>query len=316
MSKHGRSKARAPAVWVEMPSPFSVEPGQIRLRAPAGGFTREHLDRLRNGSLGQPFILEREDSRVLFFTADAVQSAMSTGDPNELLCTYTRKMMSFLLLVPEPQHVLMIGLGGGSIAKFCLHHLPRTRFTAVEIDAEVIAMRREFAIPDDDERFEVVHDDGAGFLALTTLRPDVVLVDAFDEIGVAPSLASLEFHLSVSRVLRPGGLMIMNLSGYRSRYAIHVSSARTAFAGGTLLVPVEGEGNLLLFGFPSPPDLPPLAQLEARAARLSSEMPIDFRRYLRRIRASKYVGDGPHPLLGGPAPTEAADRVSQSSSPP
>ena len=100
MSKRGRSKTKAPAVWVEMPSPFSVEPGHIRLRAPAGGFTREHLDRLRNGSLGQPFILEREDSRVLFFTADAVQSAMSTGDPNELLCTYTRKMMSFLLLVP------------------------------------------------------------------------------------------------------------------------------------------------------------------------------------------------------------------------
>ena len=136
MSKRGRSKTNAPAVWVEMPSPFSVEPGHIRLRAPAGGFTREHLDRLRNGSLGQPFILEREDSRVLFFTADAVQSAMSTGDPNELLCTYTRKMMSFLLLVPEPRHVLMIGLGVGSIAKFSHRHLTRTRFTAVEIDAE------------------------------------------------------------------------------------------------------------------------------------------------------------------------------------
>ncbi|MCK7473843.1 MAG: hypothetical protein MZV49_10665 [Rhodopseudomonas palustris] len=98
----------------------------------------------------------------------------------------------------------MIGLGGGSIAKFCHHHLPRTRFTAVEVDAEVIALRQEFAIPDDDERFEVVHDDGANFLSRTALRPDVVLVDAFDEIGVAPSLASLEFHLSVSRVLQPG----------------------------------------------------------------------------------------------------------------
>jgi hypothetical protein len=95
-----------------------------------------------------------------------------------------------------------------------------------------------------------------------------------------------------------------------------VNSARTAFAGGTLLVPVEGEGNLLLFGFPSPPDLPPLAQLEAHAVRLSSEMPIDFRRYLRRIRASKYVGSGAHPLLGGPAAGESADQISRSSSPP
>ena len=297
MSDRSRPTADAPAVWVELPSPFGVEPGNIRLREPAGGFTREHFDRLRNGSLGQPFILERDDSRVLFFTPDAVQSAMSTDDPCELLCSYTRKMMSFLVLVPDPQHVLMIGLGGGSIAKFCYRHLPRTRFTAVEIDAEVIALRREFAIPDDDERFEVVHDDGAAFLARTMQRPDVVLVDAFDEIGVAPALASLEFHLTVSRVLQPGGLMIMNLSGYRSRYAIHVNSARTAFDGGTLLVPVEGEGNLLLFGFPTAPRLPPLPQLEAHAARLASEMPIDFRRYLRRIRSSKRVGRA-HPLLG------------------
>jgi len=45
-------------------------------------------------------------------------------------------------------------------------------------------------------------------------------------------------------------------------------------------------------------------------------MPIDFRRYLRRIRASKCVGGGAHPLLGEPAAGESTDQISRSSSPP
>ena len=45
---------------------------------------------------------------------------------------------------------LMIGLGGGSLAKFCHHYLPETRITVVEINPHVIAMRRHFQVPDDD----------------------------------------------------------------------------------------------------------------------------------------------------------------------
>lgn len=239
---------------------------------------------------GRPFLRDDDEMRRLFFTADAVQSAMRFADPSALVCRYTRKMMAFLLFVPDPRHILILGLGGGSLAKYCYRHLPRARITAVEIDASVIALRREFAIPEDDERFEVVHADGAEYVDRTRLRPDVVLIDAFDAEGVAPSLASPAFHARVSQCLAPHGLMIMNLAGAHSRVRIHIECARDAFPGATLLVPVEGDENRLLFGFPASPVLPPMPVLRARAAELARSLEIEFPRYLRRLALARQVG--------------------------
>ena len=61
--------------------------------------------------------------------------------------SYTRAMMAFLLFNPEPRHVLMIGLGGGSLAKYCHRKLPATRITVLELDHDVIALRAKFGIP-------------------------------------------------------------------------------------------------------------------------------------------------------------------------
>jgi spermidine synthase len=293
LKRDARTRAGNVTVWVEFPSPFSLDAGTVRLREPSGGVTPAHIERLRRGTLGQPYLLDDDELRRLYFTADAVQSAMRIADPVALVCRYTRKMMAFLLFVPDPRHIVILGLGGGSLAKYCYRHLPRARITAVEVDAGVIALRREFAIPDDDERFEVVHADAAEFIERTRLRPDVVLVDAFDAEGVAPSLASPVFHTRVSQCLAPGGLMVMNLAGARSRYRAHIGFARDAFPGGTLLVPVEGDENRLLFGLPTAPVLPSLPALRARAAELARALDMEFPRYLRRLLLARQVGGAP-----------------------
>lgn len=44
------------------------------------------------------------------------------------------RFLGFLLMVQKPAHLLMIGLGGGSLTKFCHHHLPETRITVVDIN--------------------------------------------------------------------------------------------------------------------------------------------------------------------------------------
>src|SRR3546814_9997105 len=71
-----------------------------------------------------------------------VQSIMSIDDPDRLMLDYTRQMMGFLLFNPSPQTIEMIGLGGGSLAKYCYKYLPDVSITAVEIDPEVIAVGR------------------------------------------------------------------------------------------------------------------------------------------------------------------------------
>jgi spermidine synthase len=271
--------------FIELPSPFAVEPGTLRVLEPDEGFSHEQLDRLRVGSTDRPFIIDYGGIRNLFFTVDSIQSVMRLDDPDALITPYTRKMMAFLLFRPSPRHVLMIGLGGGSLAKFCYRHLPRTRISVVEINAEVIALRDEFAIPHDEDRFEIIHDDGAAFLAKADVQPDIILIDAFDERGPAPSLLSSDFYTRASRCLPPDGMLVMNLSGEKSRYAAHIEALRAAFAGAIRLVQVEGEDNLLIFvvGGHELAGLPP--SLSRRAAHLERALGLQFSRYLERLRA-------------------------------
>ncbi|MDE8344502.1 MAG: hypothetical protein POG24_11875, partial [Acidocella sp.] len=69
---------------------------------------------------------------------------MNLDDPCALDLEYSRTMMGFLLFKPEPKHIAMVGLGGGSLAKFCHRYLPATRIEVVEINPHVLALRDEF----------------------------------------------------------------------------------------------------------------------------------------------------------------------------
>lgn len=235
------------------------------------------------GTLSRPLVVDSAGERYLFFTYASVQSCMRVDDPYALVLAYTRKMMAFLLFLPKPRHVLMIGLGGGSLAKFCHRHLPQTRISVVEISADVIALRERFWIPPDDERFEIIHDDGAAYLARVPLNVDVILVDAFDESGVAPSLASPDFYRQASRSLTADGVLVVNLSGQKIRYAIHVQGLCDAFDGTVVLVPVQDDDNVLLFAFRRPPLEAP-QMLHDRATELEEALGLDFHRLLQCLR--------------------------------
>ncbi len=274
---------------VAMPSPFALEPGTVRLVAPAEGFSDEQLEQLRGGTLGRPFIIDYGMTRSLFFTADAVQSSMRLDDPNVLVARYTRKMMAFLLFIPTPRHVLMIGLGGGSMAKFCYRHLPRTRISVVEVNPDVIALRKEFAIPDDDQRLEIVNEDGAAFLAKGRVRPDIILVDAFDAMGIAPSLLSSNFYRRASQCMTPDGVLVMNLAGEKTRYAAHIEALRSAFAESIRLVPVDGDDNVLAFACRGKQVVELPDALSSRAHHLERGLGLQFSRYLERLRAAEIL---------------------------
>jgi spermidine synthase len=63
-------------------------------------------------------VVEERGMRVLHLGSHAIQSAMRVTRPWDLELAYTRAMMGFLMFNDTPQDVLMIGLGGGSLAKF------------------------------------------------------------------------------------------------------------------------------------------------------------------------------------------------------
>lgn len=169
-------------------------------------------------SAEKPLVWELENSRVLSFSAEYVQSRMDIRDPDALQLEYTRMMMGFLLHRPAPRNIAMVGLGGGSLAKFCHRYLPETRIDVIEIDAEVIALRDDFAIPPDSPRFTVHHADAAQFLRDCDAGFDVILADGFDAKGLPPPLSTEQFYCDCKAALQPAGMLVANLHSCSQDY--------------------------------------------------------------------------------------------------
>lgn len=195
----------------------------------------------------RPFVEDTGHTRALHFAKDEVQSRMDVRDPYALYLSYTRMMMGFLLFVPAPAELGMIGLGGGSLAKFCHRYLPRTRITVVELNPYVIALRDTFRVPPDDARFAVLEADGAAFLRETPIRFDVLLVDAYDETGLPEPLSTQRFFDDCRAALSEDGMLVVNLHADHPHHAVHVERIRRSFDDAVLVVDDTSRDNRIVF---------------------------------------------------------------------
>lgn len=257
--------------------------GTLRLLESTPCDPRWLYSRILSGRYGKPFIIEDARTRRLHFNLCAVQSSMRLDDPYILDIAYTRKMMAFLLFVPDPVHVLIVGLGGGSLAKFCHRHLPRARLTVIEVNPNVIALRNEFNIPDD-ERLAIVQADAADFLPAAEADTDVLLLDGFDIEGIAPTFLNHAFYQAARRRLRPSGMLVANFAGPMEVWQDHFALLSGVFDGRVHLGRVSGGDNHIAFAFVDagyPPDWP---SLEQRANRLADQIPLEFPSLIGKLR--------------------------------
>jgi spermidine synthase len=233
-----------------------------------------------------PLVINDGTRRTLEFTRGDVQSEMLLARPDALVLDYTRAMMCFALFAPQPRHIVMVGLGGGSLAKFCYRHFPHTRITVLEIRADVIALRDLFCLPPDDARLRVLHCDAADYLARAPGDADVLLVDGFDRRGLPPALSSSAFYAGCRRALRPGGVLVANIFTYDPDYVTALQRLNDVFDARVVWFRRIAGNNRILFAVrPGAP-----AQAPARSERLLVR--------LARIGATDGVGFGwPNRLL-------------------
>ena len=215
--------------------------------------------------LVKPFVRRYDRYTSLQFSRKQTQSRMLTAEPDVLLIDYTRTMMAALLLRPDPRTIGMVGLGGGSQAKFCHRHLPRARIEVVENNPGVIALRREFAIPDDDDRLQVDLGDGAAFVQARRGRYDLLLVDGYDEHGIPSVLSTHGFYDDCRDSLAPGGVMSVNL--FSTDAGTHLAKIRRSFGDRVVMLEEPKMSNRVAFAWTGDADatdpVDPGAVLEA-----------------------------------------------------
>jgi spermidine synthase len=221
--------------------------------------------------------------RSLHVGGEAIQSAMKLGDPFALALDYTRCMMAFLLFHPEPRQALLIGLGGGSIAKYFHRNVPKARVRAVEIDARVVAAARaQFHLPPNDARLQVEVGDGRDALAPECC--DVLVLDAFDDERHVQELASQEFYDAAYLALAERGAMVVNFMDDDPKLDQCLQRLERAFGGAVLAMKALYDPNLLVFALKGMPREQPWRMLFDRAKDLERRYELPFRKYLSRLR--------------------------------
>lgn len=238
------------------------------------------LGRLRRRPAGagdEVQISEQDGIRYLHLGSDTVQSAMRLADPTELVLSYTRSMLAFLLFAPPPRRLVNVGLGGGSLTKWIHHHLPGTQQVVIELNPKVITCARShFHLPPDDARLCVLQGDGAAWVAQHPDCCEVILVDGYDGIAQATELATREFYANAARALHPDGILVVNLWGNDRRFDEYLQRIEAAFDGQVCCLPAAQRGNIAVLAFRSKPVATRWDELRDQARRLQSRYSIEF----------------------------------------
>ena len=236
--------------------------------------------------------------RQLHLGGTAIQSAMHLSAPHELALAYTRAMMACLLFQPEPRDVLIIGLGGGSLAKFIYRKLPQTRIVGVEIDLRVVsAAHRLFYMPLDKRRLRVLIGDGAEHTAQHPESADVILLDAFVNHRQAPSIRTYAFYRAAWQALKRDGVLVINFMSDDPGLSAYVRRLAAAFAGRIVCLRAIGEDNIVVFAFRDDPGVITPTSLLGRAIALERKHGLEFRTFAARLRPAHRVRVNGRPLL-------------------
>ena len=253
------------------------------IQEPATTSVTQLLRRLRSGRYAKPFVLADREYRQLHFDLRFMQSRMSLQYPDTLVLAYTRKMMAFLLFNPRPRDIVIIGLGGGSLTKFCYRQFPRARITTVEIDQAVIDLSHFFEVPVPDERLHIVCADGSRYFEATGHSADVILVDGCDQRGIAPALCEERFYQGIHKHLRPGGVLVVNLVGTLGRSAEAVRNIAHVFGDQMLVLPVSVGRNRIVVALRNAAKPLDWCAIKQLAARLTEQHELDFLSFAEQL---------------------------------
>lgn len=237
-------------------------------------------------------ISEQNGMRYLHFGTEWVQGGMRVARPYALEISYLRDMMAWLLFLDGPAHILQLGLGAGSLAKFCHRHCPKSTIEVAELDTAVIdAARQWFRLPPDDRRLQVHCADAHTWLRNphSRGRNGVIQIDLYDREARGPVLDSVGFYRHARRALAEVGVVCVNLFGEPQSYSRNYANLYTAFSGRLLSLPPVTEGNVVVLAFSGPELTVPAVLLRQRAQVIEDQLGLPARAWANLLLAGRSV---------------------------
>jgi spermidine synthase len=229
------------------------------------------------------------DRRCLVFDVNLGhrnQSCMNMRKPDELVFHYVRMTFAGLLLNAEPENILVIGLGGGSIPTTLSQLLPDATIDVVEIDRAVVKVAKAFFHFEESAKLAVDVSDARVFIKRAGLRGvkyDYIVLDAFNGDYIPEHLMTEEFLREVKAILSPNSVLIANTFSTSKLYD-HESVTYQKVFGQFFNFKLPGSGNRVILSRLQP--LPDKNKLMAVAQQLDHRLDdygIDILEYPPRL---------------------------------
>lgn len=208
----------------------------------------------------------RDEKGLRFLVLDnTFHAIMWQPDPVRLALPYSQMMMAALSLHPNPQRGLILGHGGGSLAKWLQKHWPDLKLDVVEMDPSVVRAAEKFFEYTPGPAHQVFVQDARVFLRQTPHHYDIIWVDVFARHQIPFHLTTQEFFSELRSRLSPKGVIAVNLASSdseldRVRAEAVVSTMKTSFPyvetfsipGPDWLRTKKGSTNLIFFAALTP----------------------------------------------------------------
>ncbi len=200
----------------------------------------------KNSHFSRILVKQRGSIRTLYFVRDngreAIESQVDMSRPHVLRLRYTRSMFASYLFVPNPERVLLVGLGAGAMVRFLERYDPGVQIEAVDVDPVVLEVAVEYFDTRSSEQVTLSVADGRQYLREARVLYDVIYLDAFlkpsattDDMGIPLELKTASFYREMQDKLTEGGAVVFNLH-LEEGIERELASIREAFASAHLFV--------------------------------------------------------------------------------
>ena len=186
------------------------------LLAPLPAFADPQVLHSEPSQFGKVLVFEENGERCMNFNSTTDfgrQTCVDLDEPEKLVFSYTRMMISALVAKPDPKTVLIVGLGGATLQKTLARLLPDAVIDTVEIDLAVASVAEQYFGYRQSPKQRLFLEDGRAYIERAYragLQYDMVMLDAFDVDYIPKHLMTLEFLQHVRGILAPGGLVVAN----------------------------------------------------------------------------------------------------------
>jgi spermidine synthase len=223
-------------------------------------------------------ILVTEDSvrRCMRFTiterTGQNQSCRFLDDYDKLVFPYAKMVLSSLLVQDNPQRILIVGLGGGTLVHTYSTLFPQAEIIIAEIDEAVVRVASDYFDFTETDKIKVATEDARVYVKRAGIRKeqfDLVILDAFNGEYIPEHLMTAEFFAEVKALLPANGMVVSNTFSTSRLYAAESATYAQVF-GKFFNVRQGGTGNRIIVASMQP--LPDAATLAQRATALQKKL--------------------------------------------